>query len=61
MNKEQTRGRIDQATGSIKEATGKLVGNKELEQKGKQEKVEGKVQAAYGDLKSDLKKAIQPK
>jgi uncharacterized protein YjbJ (UPF0337 family) len=55
MNKDQVKGRIDQATGAVKEATGKAVGNKNLEVKGQLEKVGGKVQATYGDLKEDAK------
>jgi uncharacterized protein YjbJ (UPF0337 family) len=55
MNKDQTQGRIDEAKGKVKEVTGKLVGNDELELKGKIQKSGGKVQATYGDLKQDLK------
>jgi uncharacterized protein YjbJ (UPF0337 family) len=61
MNKDQSKGRIDEATGKVKEVTGKLVGNKELELKGVVENASGKAQAAYGDLKADLKKGSQPK
>jgi uncharacterized protein YjbJ (UPF0337 family) len=56
MNKDQVKGRIEKAKGKVKEATGKIVGNKSLEQKGKIGKALGRVQAAYGDLKDDLKK-----
>jgi len=42
--------------GNVKEAAGKIVGNKNLEAKGKVQKAVGKVQAAFGDLKDDLKK-----
>ncbi|MCW3479966.1 CsbD family protein [Neisseriaceae bacterium JH1-16] len=56
MNKDQVKGRIKEATGSVKEVTGKAIGNKELEEKGQLEKNAGKVQAGLGDLKNDLKK-----
>jgi uncharacterized protein YjbJ (UPF0337 family) len=59
MNKDQVKGRIDQAAGAVKEATGKAVGNKNLEVKGQLEKVGGKVQATYGDLKDDAKDAAK--
>jgi hypothetical protein len=36
MNKDQVKGRVDEAKGTIKEATGKLVGDKTLEAKGNQ-------------------------
>lgn len=61
MNKDQTHGRIDEAKGKVKEVAGKIVGNKDLELKGKVQNTGGKAQAAYGDLKEDIKKAIQPK
>jgi uncharacterized protein YjbJ (UPF0337 family) len=58
MNKDQVKGRIEEAKGKVKEVAGKIVGNKDLEQKGKIQNTEGKVQAEYGDLREDLKKAI---
>ena len=56
MDKNQVKGRIKEAEGKTKEVTGKIIGNKNLEQKGKAEKTVGKVQAGYGDLKNDVKK-----
>ena len=56
MNKDQVRGRIKEAQGKVKEVTGRIVGNKTLEEKGKVEKAAGNVQADYGDLKNDIKK-----
>ena len=57
MNKDQIKGRTKEATGKVKEVTGKITGNKALEQKGRLEKTVGKIQAGYGDVKHDLKKA----
>jgi uncharacterized protein YjbJ (UPF0337 family) len=59
MNKDQVNGRVEQAKGSVKEAAGKVVGNKNLEAEGKVDKLAGKTQAAYGDLKKDVKDAIK--
>jgi uncharacterized protein YjbJ (UPF0337 family) len=61
MNKDQAKGRIEEAKGKVKEVTGNLVGNDELELKGKIQKSGGKAQAAYGDLKENLKDAIKGK
>ncbi len=58
MNKDQVKGRIKEAKGKAKEIAGKVVGNKDLEQKGKIENADGKVQAGYGDLREDVKDAI---
>jgi len=59
MNKDQVKGRVEQAKGSIKEATGKVVGNQKLEAEGKLDKAVGKTQAGYGDLKADVKDAVK--
>jgi uncharacterized protein YjbJ (UPF0337 family) len=54
MNKDQVKGRVEEAKGQVKEVAGKAVGNKELEQKGRMQKAGGKIQAGYGDLKEDI-------
>ena len=59
MNKDQAKGRIEEAKGKVKQVAGKVIGDTELEQKGKVQKTMGKVQAGYGDLKEDIKKTIQ--
>jgi uncharacterized protein YjbJ (UPF0337 family) len=55
INKDQVKGRLEEAKGSIKVATGKVVGNAPLEAKGNIQKNLGKVQAKVGDIKQDLK------
>ena len=57
MNKDQAKGRIEVAKGKVKEVAGNLVGNENLERKGKIQQFSGKAQATYGDLKQDLKDA----
>ena len=52
INKDQVKGRVEEAKGTIKEATGKLVGDQTLEAKGNIQKNLGKVQAKLGDLKT---------
>ena len=54
-NKDQVKGRIKEAEGKVKEVAGKLVGNEKLEAKGKIQKVLGKAQAKFGDVKQDMK------
>ena len=55
INKDQVKGRVRKVKGTIKEATGKLVGNKMLQAKGNIQKNLGKVQAKVGDIEQDLK------
>ena len=57
MNKDQAKGRVEEVKGKVKQVAGRAVGNVNLEIKGKLQKTAGKVQAALGDLKNDLKKS----
>lgn len=56
MNKDQVTGRVKQAEGKVKEVAGKVVGNRPMEAEGRTEKVVGKAQTAYGDLKNAVDK-----
>ena len=58
MNKDQVQGRATQAKGDIKEAAGKMVGNKKLQGEGLVDQAKGKTQAGYGDAKEKVKNAI---
>jgi uncharacterized protein YjbJ (UPF0337 family) len=58
MNKDQVKGRIEEAKGKVKEAIGKTVGNRDLEAEGAIDKAAGKGQAGYGDAKEKVKDAI---
>jgi uncharacterized protein YjbJ (UPF0337 family) len=61
MNKDQTKGRIEEAKGKVKEVSGNLVGNDDMELKGKIQKSAGKAQADYGDLRENIKDASKSK
>jgi uncharacterized protein YjbJ (UPF0337 family) len=55
MNKDQVKGRVEEAKGTIKKATGKLVGDERLQAKGNAQKTLGKAQARFGDVKQHVK------
>ncbi len=55
MNKDQIKGRIEEMKGKAKEVAGNVVGNKSVQAKGVAQKVAGKAQAGYGDVKSAAK------
>jgi uncharacterized protein YjbJ (UPF0337 family) len=59
MNKDQLKGRLEELKGSIKEATGKLVGDDTLEAKGIIQKNVGEVQEKVGDLKQDQRDSLK--
>lgn len=56
MNNDQVKGDVKKVEGNIKEATGKVFGDKTLETKGKIENAAGGVQKHYGDVKEEVKK-----
>ena len=55
MNQDQINGRVDEAKGTVKEVTGKILDDKGMEIKGNIQKNVGKAQKGYGDLKHDIK------
>jgi uncharacterized protein YjbJ (UPF0337 family) len=59
MNKDQVKGRVEEAKGKIKETTGRAVGNPDLEDRGTVQKVGGNLQKNYGDLKEDVKDSLK--
>ncbi len=56
MNKDQIKGRTEEAAGKTKKVVGKVIDDESLKQKGRVEEVAGKVRATYGDAKNDLQK-----
>jgi len=57
MNKDQVKGRYEEAKGKVKEVAGKAVGNKDLEAEGIAQNSSGKVRSESGDLREDAKNA----
>jgi uncharacterized protein YjbJ (UPF0337 family) len=56
INQDQVKGRVEEATGAIKETAGKIIGNPTLQVKGNLEKNLGTVRAKLGDVEADLAK-----
>ncbi|WP_354673952.1 CsbD family protein [Cupriavidus alkaliphilus] len=59
MNKDQVKGRVTEAAGKIKEAFGKMTGNRQTQVAGIVKKDIGKMQAVYGDVKADIEADIK--
>jgi len=57
MDKDRVKGSAQQAGGSIKEATGKVLGDEKLKAEGRMDKVEGKVRNAFGGMKDAVRDA----
>ncbi|CCV06137.1 putative stress response protein [Mesorhizobium metallidurans STM 2683] len=58
VNKDQVAGVAKQVKGSVKQAAGKVTGNRQTEAEGAADKIAGKVQKTYGDVKDKVKKAF---
>ena len=59
MNKDQVEGLKKEVAGKVKEVAGKIVGNKEMEVKGKVKNTIGKAQTHLGDVKADVKAELK--
>lgn len=55
MDKEHIKGAADKAKGAVKDAAGKLTGDKQLQAEGKVDKAKGAIHNAVGDVKDALK------
>ena len=55
MNKDQIKGRIEEAKGTVKETAGEVTGKEDLKLKGKLKKATGKMQAGFGDIRNDAR------
>jgi uncharacterized protein YjbJ (UPF0337 family) len=59
VDKDRSAGIGHQVKGAVKEAAGKVTGDKKLEAEGKGEKVGGKVQNAVGGAKDTVRDATK--
>ena len=59
MDKEHVKGAADKAKGAIKDAAGKVTGDKELQAEGKMDKAKGAAHNAAGDAKDTVRDATQ--
>ena len=59
MDKDRSAGIGHQVKGSVKEAAGKVTGDKKLEAEGKGEKLGGTVQNAVGGAKDSVRDATK--
>jgi len=59
MDKDRVQGAGKQAKGAIKDAAGKLTGDRQMQAEGKAEKVAGKVQGEVGKAKDDIRNAAK--
>ena len=56
---DEVKGKGKQVTGAAKEKLGKLAGNRDLEEKGSQERFEGKVEEKVGKVRRKVGEAVE--
>jgi uncharacterized protein YjbJ (UPF0337 family) len=56
MNKHQTKGMANQATGEVKQQVGKLTGDTSLQARGHAREAKGKLQKEMGDAKEVVRR-----
>jgi uncharacterized protein YjbJ (UPF0337 family) len=59
MDKEHVKGAADKAKGAIKDAAGKVTGDKELQAEGKMDKAKGAAHNAVSDAKDAVRNATK--
>jgi len=57
MDREHVKGAADKAKGAIKEAAGKVAGDRKLQTEGKIDKAKGAAHNVAGDVKDAVRKA----
>lgn len=56
MDEQHLKGAADKAKGAVKDAAGKLTGDKSLQAEGKADKAAGSAREAAGDVKDAFKR-----
>jgi uncharacterized protein YjbJ (UPF0337 family) len=59
VDKDRTEGLLKKASGSIKDAAGKVTGDTKLQAEGKAEKAEGTIQNAVGGAKDAVREKLE--
>lgn len=57
MDKEHVKGAADKAKGAVKDAAGKVTGDKQMQAEGKTDKAKGAAHQAVGDVKDAARRA----
>jgi uncharacterized protein YjbJ (UPF0337 family) len=58
INDDEVRGKIDQASGTVKEKTGRALGDPALEERGADQRASGKLEAGFGKARRKVGEAL---
>jgi uncharacterized protein YjbJ (UPF0337 family) len=59
VNEDEVKGKLDQASGTVKENAGRAMGNPRLENEGADQRASGRVQADFGKARRKVGEAIK--
>lgn len=59
INKDEVKGKYEQAKGTVKDKAGELTGNEQLEAEGEAEHAKGEVQESWGKVKRNVSNAVE--
>jgi len=59
MNRQRIEGTLKKTTGTIKEKSGQLTGNRHLESEGKAEKTEGHIRSGVGKAMDAVREVVE--
>jgi uncharacterized protein YjbJ (UPF0337 family) len=59
MDKQHIKGAADKAKGAVKDAAGKLTGDKQMQAEGKLDKAKGEARSAVGDVKDAVRRSTK--
>ena len=59
VNKDEVKGKWEQAKGTVKDKAGELTGNERLEAEGEAQNAGGKVQEGWGKVKRNVSNAVE--
>ena len=59
LNKDEIKGKWEQAKGAVKDKTGEVTGNRDLEAEGEVQRAGGEAQEDWGNVKRKVSNAIE--
>ena len=59
LNRDELEGKLDQAKGKVKETTGRVLKDREMEQEGSADRAGGKVKEEFGKGRRKIGEAIE--
>jgi len=59
INEDEVKGKLDEASGTVKEKTGRVLGNPRLENEGADQRASGKLEAGFGKARRKVGEAMK--